>query len=399
MGSSKHAVVVCVVLVASVAGIAGVTGVAPVDTATAQSGGGPIPIDSCRTIADDGSYVLTGNVTNSSADTCIQILSSDVIFDGGGHTIDAGSNATDGDSNATNGSNGTASVGVRVNNSLTTIANVTVRNVTTTDWTTGVAYRDVNGGLVRNVNASANARNGFRLVGADDTRLESVTAVNNSRCSLYAAGNATDIVASNLTTRSATVSFTASDVALTGVSNPPLGTENRTNVGQFVGAVATGSNASLDLTVPYTNGSVTSANITEDTLRLWAYDRTWDRVPDPNAVNTSRNRVVATVPSPENASVLAPLGKTATPTPTPTPTPTATATPTPTVTATATATATTTATATSTTSSSAGSNGTTETNVTGTESSDNSGAFGPGFGPSAAIAALFGAAVLALRRR
>ena len=389
MGSPKHAVVVaCLVLAASVAGV---TGVAPVGTTSAQSGSGPIPIDSCRTIADDGSYVLTGNVTNSSADTCIQILSSDVVFDGGGHTIDAGPNATAGDSNATNGSNGTASVGVRVNNSLTSTANVTVRNVTTTDWTTGVAYRDVNGGSIQDVNASANARNGIQLVGSDDTRLDSVTAVNNSRWSLYAAGNATNTRATNLTTRSATVSFTASDVALTGVSNPPLGTENRTNVGQFVGAVATAPNASLELTVPYTDETVTSANITERSIRLWNYDGTWQQVPGVNYVNFTSNRVVATVPSSENASVLAPLGETATPTPTPTPT--ATATPTPT------ATATTTATATSTTGESGESSGATATNGTANESGGNSGAFGPGFGTIAAIAALLGAAVLALRRR
>ncbi|MGQ5517029.1 PGF-CTERM sorting domain-containing protein [Halococcus saccharolyticus] len=386
MGSSKHAVVVaCLVLAASVVGV---TGVAPVGTANAQSGGGPIPIDSCRTIADDGSYVLTENVTNSSADTCIQILSSDVVFDGGGHTIDAGPNATP---NATNGSNGTASVGVRVNNSLTTTANVTVRNVTTTDWTSGVAYRDVNGGSIQDVNASANARNGIQLVGSDDTRLESVTAVNNSRWSLYTAGNATNTRATNLTTRSATVSFTASDVALTGVSNPPLGTENRTNVGQFVGAVATAPNASLELTVPYTDETVTNANITERSIRLWTYDGTWQQVPGVNYVNLTSNRVVATVPSPENASVLAPLGKTATPTPTPTPT--ATATPTPTATETAITTAT------PTTGDSGESGGTTAANGTANESGGNSGAFGPGFGTIAAIAALFGAAVLALRRR
>ena len=390
MGSPQHghaAVVICLLLVASVAAVA------VVGPASGQADDGPVRVDSCRTIADDGRYVLTENITNSSADACIRIISGDVIFAGRGHVVDAGPNASQ------SGPNATGSVGIRVTNPLTTIANVTVRDVTTTDWSSGVVYRDANDGLVRQVNASANARHGIALQGSSDTRILNVTAVDNGRWSLFAAANATDVRGTNLTTRSGTVSFAASDVALTGVSNPPLGTPNRTNVGQFVGAVATGPNASLRLVVPYTDRAVTRANITEETLRLWAYDLTWDQVPDSNAVNTSRNRVVATVRASENASVLAPLGETETPTPTPTPTPTATPTPTPTATASPTPTDTTTASPTEAATSTVGEAGETSVANGTTTGSGNSGAFGPGFGVSAAVAALLGTAVLALRRR
>ena len=389
MGSPQHehagAIAICLLLVASVATVA------VVGPASGQSDPDPVRVDSCRTIADDGRYVLTENITNSSADVCIRILSSDVLFVGRGHVIDAGPNATD--------PNATGSVGIQVTNSLTTLSNVTVVDVSVTDWSRGVVYRDANDGVIRQVNASANARHGIGLQRSSDVHVWNVTAVGNGRWSLFAAGNATDVRGTNLTTRSGTVSFTASDVALTGVSNPPLATPNRTNVGQFVGAVATGANASLRLVVPYTDRTVTRANITEETLRLWAYDRTWDQVPDPNAVNTSRNRVVATVPSSGNASVLAPLGETETPTPTPTPTATATQTPTTTASPTPTVATTTAAPTEGATGPDGGTDETSAANRTTTDTGGDSGAFGPGFGASAAVLALLGTAVLALRRR
>ncbi|HET7324027.1 MAG TPA: copper-binding protein, partial [Halococcus sp.] len=162
--------VVVLSLALCVTGIAGGGGVV-----SAQTGTGSIPINSCRTIADDGRYVLTTDIENSSRNVCIQILSSDVVFDGQGHTIE--------------GANATESVGIKVNNSLTTLSNVTVTNVSTTGWTAGVFYLDVNNASLKNVNASANDRHGILLRAANDIRLTNVTAVGNGRWSLYAIGN------------------------------------------------------------------------------------------------------------------------------------------------------------------------------------------------------------------
>lgn len=299
------AIVVSLTLVA--AGVAGV--------ASAQAETGPIPIDSCRTIADDGRYVLTTDIENSSQKVCIHIISSDVVFDGQGHTIESG--------------NTTESVGIKVNNSLTTLSNVTVRNVSTTGWTAGIFYLGVENATLRNVNASANRRHGILLRAVDNIRLVNVTAVGNGNWSLYAVGNATNITGIHFEVGSATISFTASNVALTGIENPPAGPWNRTTIGQYVGVASTDQNTSLRLAVSYTQRNVTNANVTERTLRLWVFDGTgnWTKPSTVNYVNIERNRVVAKVERFQNASVVAPAGIVQTPTPTPTPTPTATPTP------------------------------------------------------------------------
>jgi PGF-CTERM protein len=329
---------ICVVVLAlAVAGVAG--------TASAQSA--PTPIDSCRTIADDGEYVLTADIQNSSRSTCIQILSSDVTFDGGGHTIE--------------GANASESVGVKVNNSLTGLSNVTVKNVSTTGWTAGVFYLDARNGTVENVNASANRRHGVLLRAASDTRIENVTASENGRWSLYAVGNTTNVTGTAFTTRSAeNVSFRASNVALTGTGPPPGGLENRSTVGQHLGAVGTSPNGSLRLGIGYDDANVTDANVTESTLRMWRFDRNWSQPSGVNFVNVERNRVVAEAPV-TNASVFAPAGVVETPTPTPTPTATATA---------------------------------TEAANTTTTSSDD----GPGFGIALALVAVLASALALLRR-
>lgn len=329
-------IVVFALVVAAVAGVAG--------TASAQSGA--IPIDSCRTIADDGRYVLTSDIENSTRKVCIQILSSDVVFNGQGHTIDSG--------------NTTESVGIKVNNSLTTISNVTIRNVSTTGWTAGIFYLDATNGTIENVNASENRRHGILLRAASDTRLRNVTAVGNGRWSLYLFGNTTNVTGRNVEIGSATVSFTASDVALTGIGSPGS-PPNRTTIGQYVGAASTSQNASLRLAVNYTRQNITSSDVIEQTLRIWAYDGTWDKPSGVNFVNVERNRVVANVQGLQNASVFAPAGRTPTPTPTPT------ATPEPTDTETSTA--------------------------TETSSGD-----GPGFGIALALVALLTASFLVLRR-
>jgi PGF-CTERM protein len=343
MGSGRTVGVWVVALLLVTAGVTG--------TAGAQAGSAPIPIDSCRTIADEGQYVLTSDIQNSNQTVCIQILSSDVVFDGQGHTIDSGPNTTE-------------SVGVKINNSLTGLSNVTVTNVSTTDWTAGIYYLDATNGTIRNVNASANRRHGILLRAASNTRLVNVTAVNNGRWSLYAAANTTNITGIGFETRSSNVSFTASDVALTGIGAPPAGPKNRTTIGKYLGVASTSPNASLRLTVHYTDQNVTR-NLTERTLRMWTTNGSgnWTKPSGVNYVNIERNRVVANTSAPQNTSVFAPAGVVETPTPTPTATAAATDTAPP-----------------------------TETNTT---TSSN----GPGFGIALALVSLLAAALAVLRRR
>lgn len=341
-GRTIGVVALLVVVLTGTAGLAG-----------AQSGSAT-PIDSCRTIADDGKYVLTSDVRAGNS-VCVQILSSDVIFDGQGHTI--------------RGANASGGVGVKVNNSLTSLSNVTVKNVSTTGWETGIYYRDVDNGTLKNVNASANRQQGILLRAAPNTTVRNVTAVDNGRWSLYATGNSTNVTGTDFETRSATISFVANDVALTGIARPPGGIPNRTALQASLGAAGTGPNASLRLGMNYANQTITKNNITENTIRLWVYDGNWTQVPG-SVVTVDRNRVMANVSNLPNASTFVPAGKT----PTPTPTPTSTATRTRTATATPTA------------------------NAAATTGRTTSSSDGPGFGIGLALVGLFAAALLAFRR-
>ena len=221
---SRVGLVVCLLVVA--AGVAGVGGLA-----SAQSTNATTAVDSCRTIASDGEYTLTSDIENSDRTVCIQILSDDVVFDGNGHTI-AGANASE-------------SVGVKVNNSLTSLSNVTVSNVTTTNWTAGVYYRDVANGSLDAVNASANARHGVLLRDAPGTELRNVTAVDDGHWGLYTT-NSSDVAATQFETNTSTLSFVATDAALTGVESIPRDLPNRTAIDEHVGMAGTSENATID---------------------------------------------------------------------------------------------------------------------------------------------------------
>src|SRR6056297_3184808 len=109
-------------------------------------------IESCTTITDPGRYVLTADVTDSEADNCIRIRSADVIIAGRGHRIDGV------------GAFGTAGVVARSNTDRP-LENVTVRNVTVTDWDDGIRYIDIVDGAVVGTTTSNN-RVGLSLLNA-----------------------------------------------------------------------------------------------------------------------------------------------------------------------------------------------------------------------------------------
>jgi len=104
----------------------------------------PTPVSECTTIDTPGSYELTGDISNSATSPCIEITTSDVVFDGAGHEIDGVGNGT----------------GVQVAGTGT-ISNVTVRNLRVTDWETGVRYATVSDSVVDSVNASGNGATGI----------------------------------------------------------------------------------------------------------------------------------------------------------------------------------------------------------------------------------------------
>lgn len=158
----------------------------------------------CSQIMSPGEYVLTANVANSNAVTCIYVTSDDVIFDGGGKTID--------------GNDAANHFGVYVVNS-SGIKNVTVKNLILTDWYTGVYYWRVTNGTIENINASSNdvaikiysfssginvtdnnlsSNNyGLSMNTADNSNIISNTANSNRYTGIYVNYGSNDIYANN----------------------------------------------------------------------------------------------------------------------------------------------------------------------------------------------------------
>lgn len=97
--------------------------------------GSPTAIDGCTVIDSSGRYELTANVTDSDERTCVRIAASDVVVDGNGHLLD--------------GVGGNDSAAVLVDDGAARRQNVTVRNLTVTGWTTGIAAGNGGDGVTR----------------------------------------------------------------------------------------------------------------------------------------------------------------------------------------------------------------------------------------------------------
>lgn len=153
--AKRNAVFVAVLVVVSVGMVVGV------GTASAA----PQGVDSCRTIDSPGTYELTRDITDSSGvkGACIKITTSDVVFDGGGHTIDGRHSGS-----------GVAVTGT----SSTSLTNVVVKNAVITDWADGVVYRAVTGGTVTGTTLRSNL-GGVLLDDADDVALTGNTVTEN----------------------------------------------------------------------------------------------------------------------------------------------------------------------------------------------------------------------------
>lgn len=167
----------------------------------------PRSIDSCTTITEPGRYVLTADVTDSEVDTCIIIRSDDVVLTGRNHRIDGV------------GRFGTAGLVARSNTDRA-LENVTVRNVTVTDWDDGIRYISVVDGAVAGTTV-ANNRVGLSLLDARDNRLAgNVARSNRLRGISLFESSANNTVVNN----------TATDNALFGIHLVEAGVRNNTLV-------------------------------------------------------------------------------------------------------------------------------------------------------------------------
>jgi hypothetical protein len=88
-----------------------------------------------------GDRTVLLNQSVSATESCFEVTTSDVTFDGQGNTLTGDGTGT----------------GVVVENASASLSNVTVRNVTATNFADGVVVSDATGVTLANVNASANA--------------------------------------------------------------------------------------------------------------------------------------------------------------------------------------------------------------------------------------------------
>ncbi len=157
------------------------------------------PIGACTTIDTAGGYHLTGDISNGTADPCIEISASDVEFDGAGYTIDGAGSGT----------------GTGIAASGASPTNITVTDVTVSEFQHGIRYESVAGSAitsstVTNMNGigvlfrstgntsvasssvSANGRDGIRLISSSAVTLDTVQSTGNSNHGVNIASGSTD---------------------------------------------------------------------------------------------------------------------------------------------------------------------------------------------------------------
>lgn len=125
-------------------------------TTLGGSVGAATPISDCTTISSPGIYVLTADTIYSSAIKCIEITSSDVIFDGAGHMI--------------GGLDTSNTYGVYVYSEVG-LTNITIKNLRVSDWWgSGIRYEDIENGSIENNTLSSNYL-GIRIDSSEDNKI------------------------------------------------------------------------------------------------------------------------------------------------------------------------------------------------------------------------------------
>jgi len=127
-------------------------------------------IHSPTVIDSPGTYVLSEDIIDSSAETCIRIISSHVVLDGQGHTI--------------NGLDADETYGVYVYNPLMTLTNITVNHLSVADWDYGIYYRNTTNGCINNNDVSSNS-DGIYLEDSNNYTLVNNTANSNTYRGIY----------------------------------------------------------------------------------------------------------------------------------------------------------------------------------------------------------------------
>jgi parallel beta-helix repeat protein len=137
-------------------------------------------VNSCMDINESGSYALTTDILDNSSSTCIKILADNVDFDGGGYIIDGIDNAN--------------SYGVQAGNNNT---NITVRNLTVTDWIYGISYQASSSGRITRITAASNINGIYLDSSSNDNLIDNNTVLNNQNYGIHLSSSSNNIIYNN----------------------------------------------------------------------------------------------------------------------------------------------------------------------------------------------------------
>jgi len=130
-----------------------------------------VEVTGCTLITTPGYYKLTQDINDSSV-TCMTIKSSNVHFDGQGHTID--------------GTKSGGTMGVYAFPATGTLTDVHVRNLTLSDWhSAAIRFSQVENGSIANVTATSSWDDGISLDSSDGTKVTGNNASYNGRYGIY----------------------------------------------------------------------------------------------------------------------------------------------------------------------------------------------------------------------
>ncbi len=189
-------------------------------------------ISACSAITTAGVYTLTASVSNSGLRHCIRINVSDVVFDGQGFIID--------------GTDTAATFGIFVENRTASLTNITIINVTVSDWRNGIYINNTLSGTVTNTNVTSNT-NGALVYNSINLTISNNTMSNNQFGIWFE-----NVTNSNISTNNAT-SNTNTGIHFITVSNNTIYNNNASKNSQWGIRIRFSNNTLIDNNVANSN--------------------------------------------------------------------------------------------------------------------------------------------------
>jgi parallel beta-helix repeat protein len=128
-------------------------------------------VNDCTTIDASGTYYLSSNITNTSAETCFEITASHVHLNGADHRI--------------KGSTEGYPVGVQIRNSRNNITDVSISNITVSNWSIGVEAEAVTNMTISNTSVQHTNEDGFVIRDSSKTTLRATTTAGTKENGIY----------------------------------------------------------------------------------------------------------------------------------------------------------------------------------------------------------------------